>query len=96
MLPGLDRNKVEDSLIKAFQTADGASAGVLPMAAISEAVAGAGLNLTPKQVQALTTAGVEGEGSVGAVDYNKVVDVAWDLLVLVARETYVSDKLATL
>ena len=55
---------------------------------------GASLGLSEKQVSALATSG--STGATTEVDYIKVVEVAWDLLVLVARENYVSDKLATL
>lgn len=79
-----------------LQAADSASTGQLSMQQISTALSASNLNLTPKQVQALATAGVEGDAGIAAVDYYKIVDVAWDLLVLVARETFVSDKLATL
>ena len=81
---GLDRNKVEDALIKVFQAADAGSTGILSMSQISAAIQTANLNLSEKQVQALATAGVEGEGSgINTVEYNKVIDVAWDLLILV-------------
>ena len=58
------------------------------------AIGGASLGLSDKQVSSLATSGIT--GATTEVDYIKVVEVAWDLLVLVARENYVSDKLATL
>eukprot|EP01050_Picozoa_sp_SAG11_P016867 SAG11_NODE_2355_length_3475_cov_2.804799_2_plen_125_part_00 len=96
LLPGMDRNKLEDALLKAFQAADAGSAGALPLAGVAAAIGAAGLGLSEKQIQALSTAGVEGDGGIAAVDYYKIIDVAWDLLVLVAREAYVSEKLATI
>ena len=93
-LPGLDKNQVESALVQAFQAADPDNAGVLPYEATVAAIGGASLGLSDKQVSSLATSGIT--GATTEVDYIKVVEVAWDLLVLVARENYVSDKLATL
>ena len=93
-LPGLDKNQVESALVQAFQAADPDNAGVLPYEATVAAIGGASLGLSEKQVSSLATSGIT--GATTEVDYIKVVEVAWDLLVLVARENYVSDKLATL
>jgi hypothetical protein len=78
MLPGLDRNKFEDALVQCFQAADPDNAGVLDVPAIMEAILGSSLNLTQKQVTALANAVVDADYS--DVVYNKVIDVAWDLL----------------
>lgn len=94
LLPGLDRNKVEDALVQCFQAADPDNAGVLDVPAVMAAISGSSLNLTQKQVTALANAAVDAD--YGDVVYNKVIDVAWDLLVLVAREALVADKLSAL
>ena len=92
MLPGLDQNQVESALMASFQGADPDSTGALPMSTVTEAINGTGLGLTEKQVQSLAASGLMGGNS---VDYVKVVEVAWDLLVLVSREAFVSDRLAS-
>jgi Ca2+-binding EF-hand superfamily protein len=93
-LPGMDKNQVESALAQAFQAVDPDNTGVLPYAATTAAIEGAGLSLTEKQVSSLATSGIT--GATTEVDYFKVVEVAWDLLVLVARESYVAEKLASM
>lgn len=67
---------------------------MLPFQAAVSAIEGAGLSLTEKQVSSLATSGIT--GATAEVDYVKVVEVAWDLLVLVARESFVAEKLSSL
>lgn len=92
--PGMDKNQVESALAQAFQAVDPDNTGVLPFQAAVSAIEGAGLSLTEKQVSSLATSGIT--GATAEVDYVKVVEVAWDLLVLVARESFVAEKLSSL
>lgn len=93
-LPGMDKNQVESALAQAFQAVDPDNTGVLAYPAAVSAIEGAGLSLTEKQVSSLATSGIT--GATAEVDYFKVVEVAWDLLVLVARESYVAEKLSAM
>lgn len=93
LLPGLTQDQVESALMANFQGADPEGGGVLALDAVTQAINDTGLGLTEKQVQALAASGLMGGNS---VDYVKVVEVAWDLLVLVSREAYVSDRLGGL
>ena len=93
LLPGLYPNHVESALMAAFQGADPDSADVLAYAAVVEAISGAGLDLSERQMQSLASSGLTNSNN---VDYVKVVEVAWDLLVLVSREAFVSEHLSTL
>ena len=81
-------------MAQAFQAVDPDNTGVLPYPAAVSAIEGAGLSLTEKQVSSLATSGIT--GATADVDYFKVVEVAWDLLVLVARESYVAEKLSAM
>jgi hypothetical protein len=93
LLPGLQAESVESALMAAFQGADPDATGSLPYNAVADAINGCGLNLSERQVQSLAAAGLMNES---VVDYVKVVEVAWDLLILVSREAYVTERLAAL
>jgi Ca2+-binding EF-hand superfamily protein len=93
LLPGMDQNTMVAALGAAFQAADPEGTGLLGYDAAEAAVGGAGLDLSEKQVTSLVTSGLQNGYQ---VDYAQVMEVAWDLLVLVGREDYVASKLAGL
>lgn len=90
LLPGLDQNQLQSALAQAFQAVDPDNTGILSYEAAIAAITNAGLSLTDQQASALAVSGMVGPST--DVDYLRVVEISWDLLVLVARQMYVKER----
>lgn len=90
-LLGMTAEDLEASLRKAFEAQDAEGTGIVATKDLATIISGAGLNLTDRQIQALATTSTSPE-----TDYEGLVSISYELLVLIAREQLVNDELASL